>query len=114
MPDDMAGPESTASDEATLEGDVGPEVYQELLASFRAHLLVQVVELRAAATTGDVSAAQYVAHQIKGTAPSFGAVRLDDLARRLLGIQTIDVELLRTLVSEIDAEVDTLQSVVTV
>ena len=113
MPQEMTRPESPAS-AATLEGDVGPEVYQELLTSFRAHLLVQVVDLRAAATTGDVAAAQYVAHQIKGTAPSFGAVHLDDLARRLLGIEPHDVELLRTLVDEIDAEVHILQSVVAV
>jgi HPt (histidine-containing phosphotransfer) domain-containing protein len=114
MPDEMAGSTSIASDAETLESDVGPEVYQELLASFRAHLLVQVVELRSAAATGDVAAAQYVAHQMKGTAPSFGALRLDDLAHRLLGIQPHDVALLDDLVSEIDAEVDALQSVVTV
>ena len=114
MSDEIAGSPSTTADAGTLEGDVGPEVYKELLTSFRTHLLVQVVELRAAATAGDVVAAQYVAHQIKGTAPSFGAARLDGLARRLLGIQPNDVELLRGLVSEIDAEVDTLRSVVTV
>ena len=114
MPDEMAGSEPSASDAGTLESDVGPEVYQELLTSFRAHLLVQVVELRSAARTGDVAAAQYVAHQFKGTASSFGAVRLDGLAHRLLGIRPHDIELLDNLVTEIDAEVDTLQSVVTV
>ena len=51
---------------------------------------------------------------LKVSALSFGAVRLDDLARRLLGTGPDDVGLLRTLVSEIDAEVDTLRSVVTV
>ena len=97
----------------TLESDVGPEVYQELLASFLAHLSVQKAELdRRRRADGDVAAAQYVAHQIKGTALSFGAVRLDELAQRVLHIDGDQVELLRSLVEEIDAEIETLQAAI--
>jgi HPt (histidine-containing phosphotransfer) domain-containing protein len=102
-------PAETAS---TLEDDVGSEVYRELLAAFLAQLSVQVVELNAAVGARDVPAAQYVAHQIKGTASSFGAARLDELAKRALRMDGHEVELLRTLVSEIEVEVAHLQSVV--
>jgi HPt (histidine-containing phosphotransfer) domain-containing protein len=95
----------------TLESDVGPEVYQELLASFAAHLSLQVIKLNAAVDDSDVPAAQGVAHQIKGTASSFGATRLDELAKRVLGMPNTQVELLRSLVDEIDAEVGTFQAV---
>ncbi len=103
---------TTAQTPGTLEDDVGPEVYQELLAAFLAHLSTQVVELDTAAVNQDVPAAQYVAHQMKGTATSFGATRLDELARRVLQMDTTQVELLCSLVGEIDAEVGKLQSVV--
>jgi HPt (histidine-containing phosphotransfer) domain-containing protein len=96
----------------TLESDVGPEVYQELLASFVAHLSLQVSRLNAAADESDVAAAQGVAHQIKGTASSFGATRLDELAKRVLQMADTEVELLRSLVQEIAAEVGTFQAVV--
>jgi HPt (histidine-containing phosphotransfer) domain-containing protein len=94
-----------ASTVTTLESDVGPEVYRELLGSFLAQLSVQKVELGTAAAEQDVVAAQFVAHQIAGTASSFGALRLDELATRLMQIDDAEVELLRSLVRDIDAEV---------
>ena len=98
----------------TIESDVGSEVYQELLASFLLHLSLQLIELNDAAALGDVPGAQYVAHQIKGTAPSFGAARLDELAQRVLGIDSHQVGLLRVLVSEVGIEIGTLQAVISV
>jgi HPt (histidine-containing phosphotransfer) domain-containing protein len=96
----------------TLERDVGPEVYQELLASFVAHLSLQVITLNAAVHDRDVAAARGVAHQIKGTASSFGATRLDQLAGRVLQMADTEVELLRPVVQEIDAEVGAFHVVV--
>jgi len=96
----------------TLESDVGPEVYNELHAAFLAHLSLQVVDLGTAAANRDVPAAQFVAHQMKGTALSFGAARLDELAKRVLRMDGTQAELLHLLVNEIEAEVDTLQAVV--
>jgi HPt (histidine-containing phosphotransfer) domain-containing protein len=98
----------------TLESDVGPEVYQELLAAFLTHLSLQVAQLDAAVTDHDLPGAQGVAHQIKGTACSFGADRLDELAKRVLRMDGSQVELLGSLVSEIDAEVRTLRAAVAV
>jgi len=68
-------PETTSG---TLERDVGSDVYRELHRSFPDHLPFQVADLTTAAANGDVPAAQYVAHQVTGTAPSFGANRLED------------------------------------
>jgi HPt (histidine-containing phosphotransfer) domain-containing protein len=85
----------------TLEGDVGPQVYRELLALFLAHLSEQVASLNDSASTGDVPAAQYVAHQIKGTASSFGALHLEGLALRVLEMEPNQDELLRSVVGEI-------------
>jgi HPt (histidine-containing phosphotransfer) domain-containing protein len=96
----------------TLESDVGPDVYRELLESFVAHLSLQVITLNAAVDDGDVPVAQGVAHQIKGTASSFGATRLDELSKRVLQMADTEVELLRSLVHEIDAEVETFQAAV--
>ena len=94
----------------TLESDVGPEVYKSLLESFLTHLSLQAVELETAAAFGDVAAAQGVAHQIKGTATSFGAGRLDELAERVMAMDSDEHELLRFLVGEIDAEIRALQT----
>jgi len=98
----------------TLENDVGPEVYAELLAAFLSHLSLQRLELRAAVAAEDVVSAQDVAHQIKGTASSFGATRLDELAKRLLEIVVDERELLPSLVGEVDDEICRLQAVVSV
>ncbi len=95
----------------TLEHDVGPELYQELLAAFLSHLSLQRIELNDAVANEDVALGQDVAHQIKGIALSFGAARLDVLAKRLLDIDVDQRELLSSLVSEIDAEICTLQAV---
>jgi HPt (histidine-containing phosphotransfer) domain-containing protein len=95
----------------TLERDVSPEVYQELLAAFLSHLSLQRVALNDAVANEDVALGQGVAHQIKGTALAFGAARLDVLAKRLLDIDADQRELLSSLVSEIDAEILTLQAV---
>jgi len=94
----------------TLADDVGPEVYAEILTSFLSHLQFQRIELGAACADCDVAAAQSVAHQIKGTALSFGALRLDELADRLLQIDGDDHEQLRSLVSEMDEAVCSFQS----
>lgn len=89
----------------TLERDVGPEVYKDLLVAFLSHLSVQRLELEDAAANEDVARAQEVAHQIKGTALSFEATRLDAVATRLLDIDVASGELLSSLVTEIDAEI---------
>ncbi len=94
----------------TLESDVGPEIYKDLLESFLAHLSLQAVELGTAAAHRDVAAAQDVAHQIKGTAMSFGAERLDELAQRVMAMDGHEHELLRSVVDEIDAEIRSLQT----
>jgi HPt (histidine-containing phosphotransfer) domain-containing protein len=97
-------------DQGTLEADVGPEIYHELLTEFLSHLVVQVTELRAAAADFDVPRAQSVAHQIKGTAGSFGAVGLDRLSKRMLQMDAAQLDLLQTLVDEIEAEVAAFRS----
>ncbi len=104
---DPGAPPPSVSDRSTvstLECDVGPEVYQELLGSFVTLLSVQAVELATAGRQRDLQSAQFIAHQITGTASSFGAVRLHELASRLMQIEDSQVELLRFLVREIDSE----------
>ncbi len=105
MSEEIVSSDTDVRGAQSLESDVGPEVYQDLLGAFLAHLSQQVVDLDTAAANGDLLAAQRVAHQIKGTASSFGAMRLDELADRLHDLQGEQVELLRSLVKEIDAEV---------
>jgi HPt (histidine-containing phosphotransfer) domain-containing protein len=112
MSKEIVSSDSDALGAQTLESDVGPEVYQDLLGAFLAHLSQQVVDLNAAAANRDVLAAQCVAHQIKGTASSFGAVVLDELADRMLALQGDQVELLLSLVIEIDVQVVHFRSVV--
>jgi HPt (histidine-containing phosphotransfer) domain-containing protein len=111
-PEALTSPDSNVSVLTTLESDVGSEVYQDLLGSFLAQLSVQRVELGAAAREQDVLAAQFVAHQIKGTASSFGAVRLDALATQLMELDGADVEPLRSLVRDMDIEVASFQGAV--
>ncbi|HVA04956.1 MAG TPA: Hpt domain-containing protein [Acidimicrobiales bacterium] len=96
-------------DPGKLEDDVGPEIYNELLEAFLAHLTLQAVELGSASADGDLAAAQYVAHQIKGTATSFGAMRLHELAQRVLTIDGDRQDLVRSLVSELEVEICSLQ-----
>lgn len=85
--------------------EVGPELYRELVTDFRDQLAVQMAELRAAALLGDVASARRVAHQLKGTAPSFGALDIDRLADRLLALAAGDAATLESVVAEIDREV---------
>jgi len=101
---------SSAPDKSrgTLESDLGPVVYQELRTAFLDLLPSQVVALRAASDTCDLGAAQYVAHQIKGTAPGFGATRLDELAQQVMEMDGDRIELLQVVVAQIDAEVSAL------
>ncbi len=94
----------------TIESDVGTEVYQELLADFLSDLTSQLADLEDAGMTGDVPAARRVAHQIKGTVLSFGAVRLDALVDRLLQLDGGETDLLRSLVNEVRGEVRSLQT----
>lgn len=110
-----SGPNDGAGDRVgdrvgTLESDLGPEVYRELLTAFLSQLTAQRADLNDAAAVGDVPAARYVAHQIKGTALSFGAVHLYELADRVLRLGGDEGELLQSLVGEIDKEVDHLQA----
>lgn len=105
MSEEIVNSDTDVRGAQTLESDVGPEVYRDLLGAFLTHLSQQAVDLDTAAANGDLLAAQCVAHQIKGSALSFGAVRLDEIASRLLGMQGDQVELLRSLVTEIDAQV---------
>ncbi|MGB9378409.1 MAG: Hpt domain-containing protein [Mycobacteriales bacterium] len=96
---------------STLETDVGAEVYQRLVTEFLAQLPVYLVELNVALTAGDTAGARYVAHQIKGNALSFGAVRLDGLAERMLRTGKDQWDLLRLLAAELGNEVEALQQV---
>jgi HPt (histidine-containing phosphotransfer) domain-containing protein len=112
MSKEIVSSDSDARGARTLESDVGPEVYQDLLGAFLAHLSQQVVDLNTAVANRDVLAAQCVAHQLRGTASSFGAVRLDELADRILAMHGDQVELLRSLVTEIDAQVVDFRAVV--
>ncbi len=107
MPED-----SSADGCTTLERDVGPEVYQELLCAFLEHLSIQLHDLRQAAEAADVPAAKYIAHQIKGTATSFGAARLDELAVVMLQMDHDQDELLISLVDDMGTEIANLQGVV--
>ena len=109
---DVENRSTSSSDEApgTLENDVGSEVYKEVLEAFLIHLSLQAVELDAAGADCDVAAAQFVAHQIKGTATSFGATRLDEVAQHLLAIEADQCDRLRSLVSELDAEIRSFQA----
>lgn len=95
---------------STLETDVGTEVYQELLTEFLGYFPLYLNGLHNAALMKDVPAARYVAHQIKGNALSFGAVRLDGLADRLLRIGKDESDSLQLLVGEIDREVACLRA----
>ena len=92
----------------TLEDDVGSQMYGLLLAGFLDELATQLSELTRAATTGDFPAARRVAHQLNGTAPDFGAARLNELADRLLATGADQVGLLRSLVRGVEQEVDRL------
>ncbi|MBA3349236.1 MAG: Hpt domain-containing protein [Actinobacteria bacterium] len=93
-----------------LENDLGPEVYRELLTDFLSHLTSQLAAIKDAAATGDVPAARRMAHQIKGTALSFGAVHLDELADRLLRLDPDEGELLRLCAGDVEEEVGQLQA----
>jgi HPt (histidine-containing phosphotransfer) domain-containing protein len=95
----------------SLEGDLGAKVYDQLVAAFLGDLSLAVALLGVAAAAGDIPAARYVAHQIKGTAPSFGAAHLDELAERLLQIGRDERQLLSPVVDEIDEEVGRLKAV---
>ena len=104
---------SSAPDESrgTLETDLGPEIYQELRTAFLDSLPSQVVALRAASSVRDLAGAQDVAHQMTGTAPGFGANRLDELAQQVMQMDGEKIELLPALVTQIDTEVSVLRVV---
>jgi HPt (histidine-containing phosphotransfer) domain-containing protein len=93
-----------------FERDVGPILYQELRKDFIEQLSPQLGQLTVAAAAGDAKAARVVAHQLKGTAPSFGAIDLDRLAAQLLAMNGHDPHRLRALVDEIRREVIRLQA----
>jgi HPt (histidine-containing phosphotransfer) domain-containing protein len=105
-------PTPSVLDVGTLESAINPKAYRELLAAFLTYLSVQVDELNRAAQSRDVVAAQFVAHQIKGTASSFGAARLDELAERLLRLDVDRGDDLRSVVDEIGQAAARLQGVV--
>lgn len=99
---------STTGSVHTLESEVGPEVYRQLLVAFLAHLPRQLSDLMDAAEVGDVPKGRYVAHQLKGAALSFGAVELDGLAERVLQIGRDQDDQLRRLAEDIRVEVERL------
>lgn len=103
-------PAPRASDQ-TLERDVGPELYQQLLAAFLGQFPHQLADLSRAAAVGDVPAARYVAHQLKGSAASFGAGPLDRLADRMLLVGRDETDLLASLVEEFYREVGRFQAI---
>jgi HPt (histidine-containing phosphotransfer) domain-containing protein len=95
----------------SLVDQFGAEVYQQMLTAFLHQISRQLVELENAAEVGDFPRARYAAHQIRGTAPSFGAVRLDQLAHLLLLTGDGEAELLGRIVAEMVKEIGTLQVV---
>lgn len=105
-------PETAADPEGieTLESELGPELYQQLLVAFLEDLDLKLARLRQAAAAGDVPAARGVAHQIKGSALSFGAVRLDSLAADLLRIGPGQGNLVGPLVDEVANQVARLNA----
>jgi HPt (histidine-containing phosphotransfer) domain-containing protein len=108
---DVAGnPSDVAWIQESFEHDVGPALYQELRVEFLEQLSPQLLHLAGAAASGDVNAARVVAHQLRGTAPCFGAAHLDRLAEQLLTMNGHGRHRLRGLVHEIRKEVERLQA----
>jgi HPt (histidine-containing phosphotransfer) domain-containing protein len=93
--------------------DLGATQYEHLVAAFLGDLALEVALLGDAAAVGDIPAARYVAHQIKGTAPSFGAADLEELADRVLQIPRDQSELLARVVEEIVKEAHRLKELLT-
>ncbi|PZS28898.1 MAG: hypothetical protein DLM59_13805 [Pseudonocardiales bacterium] len=94
----------------SLARDLGADAYVAVLDAFMEQLPGQVADLDAAAAVGDVPRARYVAHQLIGTAVDFGAVGLDDLARRILSVGPGEDAALRPIVELIGTEVDRLRA----
>jgi HPt (histidine-containing phosphotransfer) domain-containing protein len=96
----------------TLEADLGPELYGELLSDFLGQLMSQGAHLRQAdeAEPRDLVGARSIAHQLKGTAPAFGAGRLEDLATGFLESTDSHEADLGALIDEVDAEISRLQA----
>jgi len=93
--------------------DLGAKEYEHLVAAFLGELALEVALLVDAAAVGDIPAARYVAHQIKGTAPSFCAADLEELADRVLQIARDQSELLALVVEEIVKEAHRLKTLLT-
>jgi signal transduction histidine kinase/CheY-like chemotaxis protein/HPt (histidine-containing phosphotransfer) domain-containing protein len=66
-----------------LEREIGPEAYARLFAVFLASIPPRLNELNDAVAAGDMQTVRYVAHNLKGTAASFGATRLGELAHQI-------------------------------
>jgi HPt (histidine-containing phosphotransfer) domain-containing protein len=98
------------SNQENLESELGPELYRELRADFLSQLTSQSAHLRTAARTGDVVGARSVAHQLKGTAPIFGASQLERLAVEFLHPgHSLDANL-ASMINEVDAQISRLQA----
>jgi len=110
-PEQAGGP--VADGARSVGYDLCAKEYEHLVAAFLGELALEVALLVDAAAVGDIPAARYVAHQIKGTAPSFGAADLEELADRVLQIARDQSQLLALVVEEIVNEAHRLKTLLT-
>jgi len=66
-----------------LEHTIGPVAYASVCATFRCTYPNQVVELHDAVAAGDFATTARLAHKLKGTTASLGALRVSELAAEL-------------------------------
>jgi signal transduction histidine kinase/CheY-like chemotaxis protein/HPt (histidine-containing phosphotransfer) domain-containing protein len=88
-----------------LELEIGPEAYARLFGIFLASVPPRLAQLINAVTSGDMETVRHVAHNLKGTAASFGAVRLGEIAELIeRQLREEERDNLRELVKQLDQE----------
>jgi signal transduction histidine kinase/HPt (histidine-containing phosphotransfer) domain-containing protein/ActR/RegA family two-component response regulator len=88
-----------------LEQEIGAEAYARLFGVFLASVPPRLAELINAVAAGDMETVRHVAHNLKGTAASFGAVRLGELAELIeRQLRAEERDELRKLVKELAQE----------
>jgi len=95
-----------------LEGTIGSVAYVAVCAAFLRSCPAQVGELNDAVAAGDVVATSRLAHKLKGSMASLGAVRLSRLAAELESHDRGD-DRLRAVLSEFDHEFARVQAILT-
>jgi signal transduction histidine kinase/CheY-like chemotaxis protein/HPt (histidine-containing phosphotransfer) domain-containing protein len=88
-----------------LELEIGSEAYARLFGVFLASVPPRLAELVNAVAAGDMATVRHVAHNLKGTSASFGAVRLGELAERIeRQLRAEERSNLRKLIKQLDQE----------